>query len=156
MHGGAALAEHDEHGARGHWRGAPRAQPWAAGPPGAPEAPGGRSPGRRGVVWASMLAMVFGCRCSDSGKAAHALESKSRAAPAPRSSRCSGSAPACLVPRTATRTPGSARALLARRRKRGLASSRRPCRASDGSARGILYEQSPLATFTAYTGSVPA
>ena len=90
--------------------------------------------------------MVFGCRCSDSGKAAHAPESKSRAAPAPRSSRCSGSAPACLVPRTATRTPGSARALLARRRKRGLASSRRPCRASDGSARGILYEQSPLAT----------
>ena len=27
VHGGAAPAEHDEHGARGHWRGAPRAQP---------------------------------------------------------------------------------------------------------------------------------
>jgi hypothetical protein len=119
VHGGAAPAEHDEHGARGHWRGAPRAQPWAAGPPGAPEAPGGRSPGRRGVVWASVLAMVFALRLPVQrqwqgralrGSGAHAPESKSRAAPAPRRSRCSGSAPACLVPRTATRTSGSGRA----------------------------------------------
>jgi hypothetical protein len=52
VHGGAALAEHDEHtvhAATGEaLRELAQGQPWAAGPPGAPEAPGGRSPGRRG------------------------------------------------------------------------------------------------------------